>query len=69
MSPAATVEISQADVMLLETVDRLFYRYGVGAVSMADIRDTSGLSMRRVYSIAGSKSDLVSISTRYSPRV
>jgi AcrR family transcriptional regulator len=61
MSPAATVEISQAEVMLLETADRLFYRHGVGAVSMADIRDSSGLSMRRVYSIAGSKSDLVSM--------
>jgi AcrR family transcriptional regulator len=65
MSPAATVEISKAEVMLLETADRLFYRHGVGAVSMADIRDNSGLSMRRVYSIAGSKSDLVSMWLRH----
>jgi AcrR family transcriptional regulator len=65
MSPAVTMEISQAEAMLLETADRLFYRNGVGAVSMANIRDSSGLSMRRVYSIAGSKSDLVSMWLRY----
>jgi AcrR family transcriptional regulator len=65
MNPAATIEISEAEAMLLETADRLFYRHGIGAVSMADIRDTSGLSMRRVYSIAGSKSDLVSMWLRH----
>jgi len=47
------------DAAILRAADDLFYERGVAAVTMADIRDTSGVSMRRLYSLYPSKSDLV----------
>lgn len=44
---------------ILECADAAFYVRGITAVSMADIRDHSGVSMRRIYSLYPSKSDLV----------
>lgn len=46
---------------LAQAADDLFYEHGVAAVSMAQIRDRSGVSLRRMYSICPSKSDLISL--------
>ncbi len=59
MSPAATIDDRTAGEALLTVADDLFYQRGVAAVSMAEIRDRSGVSMRRLYSLYPSKSDLV----------
>lgn len=59
MNPAATIDDQAAEAALLTVADELFYQRGVGAVSMAEIRDRSGVSMRRLYSLYPSKSDLV----------
>lgn len=65
MSPVATSTNEQSDDALLKAADRLFYQRGVGGVSMAEIRDESGLSMRRLYQLYPSKSDLVATWLRY----
>ena len=59
MSPAATetAEASRRDV--LRAADDLFYARGVGGVTMADVRDRSGVSMRRLYTMYPSKDALV----------
>lgn len=59
MSPAPTLDIDDALVAVLATTDALFYRHGIAAVSMADIRDRSGVSLRRLYSMFPHKADLV----------
>jgi AcrR family transcriptional regulator len=59
MSPAATLDPSTARADSLHVADDLFYQRGVAAVTMADIRDESGVSLRRLYSMYASKSDLV----------
>lgn len=45
--------------------EALFYRHGVGAVTMAQIRDESGVSLRRLYAICGSKAEVVSLWLRH----
>lgn len=59
MSPAATMTVDDARAAVLATADELFYKHGVSAVSMAEARDRSGVSMRRLYSLFPHKSDLV----------
>lgn len=59
MSPAATIDAAGANLASLTAADELFYGRGVVAVSMAEIRDRSGVSLRRLYSLYPSKSDLV----------
>lgn len=59
MSPAALLTHDDATERLLATADDLFYRRGVGAVTMAEVRDASGVSMRRIYSLYPTKADLV----------
>jgi AcrR family transcriptional regulator len=39
--------------------DDLFYAHGISGVTMSDIRDASGVSMRRLYEMYPSKSELV----------
>lgn len=56
--PADTATDDRRDAVLL-AADELFYRHGIGAVTMADIRDRSGVSFRRLYSFFPRKSDLV----------
>jgi AcrR family transcriptional regulator len=56
---AATINAAEAQRALLDAADELFYERGIAAVSMADVRDASGLSMRRVYTLAESKADLI----------
>lgn len=59
MSPAATLTLDDARAAVLATADELFYKHGISAVAMADIRDRAGVSMRRLYSLFPHKSDLV----------
>ena len=59
MSPAATMAIDEAQRSVLRAADKLFYAHGIGGVVMSDIRDASGVSMRRLYVMYPSKSELV----------
>ena len=65
MSPSATLDAGEAREASRRAADELFYRRGVAAVTMADIRDESGVSLRRLYSMYPSKSDLVSAWLHY----
>jgi AcrR family transcriptional regulator len=59
VSPAATLTNDQAERAVLEAADRLFYERGIAGVGMADVRDASGVSLRRLYALHSSKRDLV----------
>jgi len=59
VSPAATQTISEAETDILVAANQLFYDRGVSAVTVADIRDLSRVSLRRLYSLYPSKSDLI----------
>jgi AcrR family transcriptional regulator len=59
MSPAATIPADQAPRLVLDVADRLFYERGIAAVGMDDVRDESGVSLRRLYGLYPSKRDLV----------
>ncbi|MFM2078788.1 MAG: hypothetical protein RJA49_2678 [Actinomycetota bacterium] len=59
MSPAATMSADAAQRSVLRAADELFYAYGIGGVVMSDIRDAAGVSMRRLYALHPSKSELV----------
>jgi AcrR family transcriptional regulator len=59
MSPAAVFTIEDADRLVLEAADTLFYERGISGVSIAEIRDASGVSLRRIYGLYPSKRDLV----------
>ncbi len=59
MSPAATMTVDDAQQRVLASADELFYGRGIAAVTMSDVRDRSGVSLRRLYSLYPSKKDLV----------
>ena len=59
MSPAATMSTDAAHSAVLRAAGELFYANGITGVVMSDIRDASGVSMRRLYSMYPSKSELV----------
>ena len=59
MSPAASISPDDARRAVLQAADELFYAHGIGGVVMSDVRDSSGVSMRRLYSMYPSKSELV----------
>jgi AcrR family transcriptional regulator len=59
MSPAATLSTDDARRSVLRAADELFYAHGISGVVMSDIRDASGVSMRRLYTMYPSKSELV----------
>ena len=59
MSPVATMPIDEARRSVLRAADELFYAHGIGGVVMSDVRDASGVSMRRLYAMYPSKSELV----------
>jgi AcrR family transcriptional regulator len=59
MSPVATMSADEARRAVLRAADELFYAGGISGVVMADVRDRSGVSMRRLYSMYPSKRDLV----------
>lgn len=59
MSPAATVSIDESRRAVLSAADESFYARGITGVVMSDIRDASGVSMRRLYTMYPSKGTLV----------
>ena len=65
MSPAATIDVDDARRRVLDAADELFAPLGIGAVTMADVRDRSGVSMRRLYSLHPTKADLVAAWLRH----
>jgi AcrR family transcriptional regulator len=59
MSPAATMTVDESRQAVLRAANDLFYARGITGVLMSDIRDESGVSMRRLYTMYPSKRDLV----------
>ena len=59
MNPASTLSRESAQESILRSADQLFYERGIVGVGMADVRDSAGVSLRRLYSVYPSKSDLV----------
>jgi len=59
MSPAAVLTKESAEESILRSANELFYERGIAGASMADVRDSAGVSLRRLYSMYPSKSDLV----------
>jgi AcrR family transcriptional regulator len=59
MSPTATMSIDESRRAVLRAADESFYAHGIAGVAMSDIRDASGVSMRRLYAMFPSKRDLV----------
>ncbi len=59
MSPAATLDNDQARAAVLQSANAVFYARGIAGVGMAEIRDDSGVSLRRLYSLYPSKRELV----------
>ena len=59
MSPAATMSRDESSRAVLCVADELFYARGITGVVMSDVRDRSGVSMRRLYALYPSKSALV----------
>ena len=49
----------EATRAILDAADALFYARGIAAVTMSEVRDRSGVSMRRLYACYPSKADLV----------
>ncbi len=60
MSSASRLAADDARGAVIAAADVLFYERGIAAVRMSDIRDQSGVSMRRLYSMFARKPDLVS---------
>lgn len=48
----------QARQLALEAADRLFYERGVRAVGVDDVRDATGVSLKRLYKLFGTKDQL-----------
>lgn len=59
MSPAARIDDEAARAAILHAADEVFYARGVGGTGMAEIRDASGVSLRRLYALYPSKRTLV----------
>lgn len=59
MSPAGILTDETAERRILDAADGLFYLRGIEGVTMADVRDAAGVSLRRLYSLHPSKGDLV----------
>lgn len=65
MSPAATMCDADVVTALEQAADALFFEHGIVGVSMAQIRDRAGVSLRRLYATCPSKADLVTRWLRY----
>jgi len=61
MSPVATLDHADALDALRHATDSLFYDNGVAGVTVAAVRDASGVSLRRIYELCPSKDDLVTL--------
>ncbi|WP_409234560.1 TetR/AcrR family transcriptional regulator [Streptomyces sp. PA5.6] len=53
------MEHAEAETRLLDAAERLFYERGVQAVGMDQVRTASGVSLKRLYHLFPSKSELV----------
>jgi AcrR family transcriptional regulator len=53
------MDVQTAEDRALDAAEDLFYRRGVHAVGMDDIRDTSGVSLKRLYQLFPNKERLV----------
>ncbi|MFJ6461365.1 TetR/AcrR family transcriptional regulator [Streptomyces sp. NPDC091387] len=53
------MKLDEARDQALDAAENLFYARGVQAVGMAQIRDASGLSLKRLYQLFPAKQDLV----------
>lgn len=53
-----------AEGHVLEVADRLFYEQGIRAVGMDQIRDASGISLKRLYRLFPAKGELVEMVLR-----
>jgi AcrR family transcriptional regulator len=58
-SAAQGASTADCEEVLLETVDRLFYERGFQSVSMDEVRDASGIPLKRIYACFPSKNHLV----------
>ncbi|MGL6280365.1 MAG: TetR/AcrR family transcriptional regulator [Gaiella sp.] len=54
-----TLDDAGARAAVLRAADRVFYEHGVAGTGMAEIRDSSGISLRRLYGLYPSKRELV----------
>ena len=59
MTPVATMDDVTARASVLSAADQVFYERGVTGTGMAEIRDASGVSLRRLYGLYPSKAELV----------
>jgi AcrR family transcriptional regulator len=59
MSRTPALDDEAARSAVLEAADRVFYRRGVAGVAIAEIRDASCVSFRRLYGLYPSKRELV----------
>jgi len=68
MSPAASLNDDTARAAVLRSANDVFYARGVAGVGMADIRDDSGVSLRRLYGLYPSRRALVAawLTTRHT---
>jgi AcrR family transcriptional regulator len=53
------MDLQTAEVRVLDAAEDLFYRRGVQSVGMDDIRDASGVSLKRLYQLFPNKEHLV----------
>ncbi|WP_030781443.1 TetR/AcrR family transcriptional regulator [Streptomyces sp. NRRL S-920] len=53
------MDLAEAEARLLDAAERLFYERGVQAVGMDQVRAASGVSLKRLYQVFPSKSELV----------
>jgi AcrR family transcriptional regulator len=53
------MDVPTAETRALDAAEDLFYRRGVHSVGMDDIRDTSGVSLKRLYQLFPNKEQLV----------
>lgn len=65
MTTSLTLSPSAEQLRSLQVADGLFYERGITGVTMAQIRDQSGLSMRRLYSMYPTKADLITAWLQY----
>jgi AcrR family transcriptional regulator len=59
LSRAPTIDDDAAREAVLRTADLVFYEHGVAGTGMAEVRDASGVSLRRLYGLYPSKRELV----------
>ncbi|MBW5420120.1 TetR family transcriptional regulator [Streptomyces sp. BG9H] len=53
------MDLAEAEARLLDAAEALFYERGVQAVGMDQVRAASGVSLKRLYQVFPSKSELV----------